>query len=139
MSLDVLFFFLDLEEVREYVKRNKEEFNLRLRDQARNYGYFNKYHNQVFNSHLIDAMKLTKIVEELCEMRRGENKSWFREYSISEISQKDHSSLISSSMKTRLSIKLFILLNKIIKFNLINSFFWLRSFFEMTCSITYLL
>jgi len=45
MSLDVLFFFLDLEEVREYVKRNKEEFNLRLRDQARNYGYFNKYHN----------------------------------------------------------------------------------------------
>jgi len=25
----------------------------------------------------INAMKLTKIVEELCEMRRGENKSWF--------------------------------------------------------------
>jgi len=44
----------------------------------------------------INAMNLTKIVEELCEMRRGENKSWFREYSISDIRQKDHSSLISS-------------------------------------------
>jgi len=52
-----------------------------------------------YGSDPINAMKLTKIVEELCEMRRGENKSWFREYSISEIRQKDHSSLISSSME----------------------------------------
>jgi len=26
----------------------------------------------------INDMILTRIVEELCEMRRGENKSWFR-------------------------------------------------------------
>jgi len=52
-----------------------------------------------YGSDPINAMKLTKIVEELREMRRGENKSWFREYSISEIRQNDHSSLISSSME----------------------------------------
>jgi len=60
-----------------------------------------------YGSDSINAMKQTKIVEELCEMRRGENKFWFREYSISEIRQNDHSSLISSSMEARLSIKLF--------------------------------
>jgi len=52
-----------------------------------------------YGSDPINSKKLTKIVEELCEMRRGENKSWFREYSISEIRQKDHSSLISSSVE----------------------------------------
>jgi len=52
-----------------------------------------------YGSDPINAMKLTKIVEELCEMRRGENRSWFREYSISDIRQNDHSSLISSSIE----------------------------------------
>jgi len=39
------FFFLDLEEVIKFAKRNKEEFSQTLRAQGKNYGYFNKYHN----------------------------------------------------------------------------------------------
>jgi len=36
---------------------------------------------------------------------KGENKSWFREYSISEIRQMDRSSLISSSMEAVLGVE----------------------------------
>jgi len=37
--------FLDIEEAIEFAKRNKEEFSQRLRDQGKNYGYFNKNHH----------------------------------------------------------------------------------------------